>query len=106
MRTIITTKDFENHSPLKMDANEYNIFNPYIQIVKEFYFKGKEVEEKHVPALVCYAVYQALPFHWSILVKKGISIPDAEDIDIMDIASVRIYVKNKADSLINELNKE
>lgn len=106
MKTIISVKQFEAHSPLKMDIGDYSDFMPYIPIANVLYFDSKEIEEKDIPALVCYATYQALPFHWATLVNKGISIPDAKDIDVKDIAAVRIYVKNKADALINELNKE
>lgn len=105
MKTFISVKHFEAHSPLKMDIGDYDVFMPYLSIANELYFNGKEVEEKDIPALVCYAVCQALPFHWASIINYGIYVENS-GVDVRDIAQLRNYIKGKADALINELNKE
>lgn len=105
MKIFISVKHFEDYSPLKMDIAYYDIFMSYLSIASELYLNGKEIEEKYIPALVCYAIYQALPFHWVSIINSGMSVEDS-DIDVRDIGLLRKYVKDKADALINELNKE
>lgn len=44
MKTFISVKHFEAHSPLKMDIGDYDVFMPYLSIANELYFNGWKIQ--------------------------------------------------------------
>jgi len=125
---LITEKLFKQHSPVTSNT-DISEFIPYISIAQDLHIAGllgiplmEELHEqiesntlttenselilKIAPALSFYAVYQALPFHWATIVNKGITIRESENskgIDIKDLAQLRQWIKNDADTLKDRL---
>lgn len=99
----ITTVQIRQHSPIKFkDELTYNIFLPYMDIANLLYFNN-EAEEKDIPSLIIYAIYQALPFHWKSIANKEMSINN-DAIDITNMWEVREYLKMEADKLKQKKN--
>lgn len=127
---LISESLFKLHSPITSNT-DITDFIPYISIVQELYLSDilgeplmAELKEqvqnnaltqensdliiKIAPALSYYTVYQALPFHWAAIVNKGITIRDSENskgVDIKDIAQLRRWIKDDAETLIDQLIK-
>lgn len=125
---LISEKLFKMHSPVT-SSTDIAEFIPYICIAQELHIAGilgeplmEELCEqvsantltpensdlilKIAPALSFCAVYQALPFHWAIIVNKGITIRESENskgVDIKDLAQLRQWIKNDADMLKQQL---
>ncbi|MDH6311152.1 hypothetical protein M2451_004045 [Dysgonomonas sp. PFB1-18] len=125
---LITEKLFKQHSPVTSNT-DISEFIPYISIAQDLHIAGilgiplmdelheqvksntltaesSELILKIAPALSFYAVYQALPFHWATIVNKGITIRESENskgIDIKDLAQLRQWIKNDADTLKERL---
>lgn len=67
---------------------------------------NKALLQMIAPALSFYTVYQALPFHWAAIVNKGITVRESENskaVDIGDIAQLRKWIKDDAETLLAEL---
>lgn len=125
---IISEELFKLHSPVTSNTDIVE-FIPYISIAQELHIEpvlGEpllselkiQIEDndltpdnsdlilKIAPTLSFYAVYQALPFHWATIVNKGVTIRESENskgVDIKDIAQLRQWIKNDADTLKNQL---
>lgn len=125
---LISEELFKLHSPVTQSV-DITDFVPYICIAQELYIENilgeplvGELKEQIVsdtlspansdliiriaPALSFYAVYQALPFHWASIVNKGITIRESENsksVDIEDIAQLRRWIRNDADTLRSQL---
>ena len=60
------------------------------------------------PALAFYTVYQGLPFHWASVLNKGVTLLSSENSDpvaVDDIAQLRRWIKDDAQTLAGELLK-
>lgn len=125
---LITEGLFKQHSPVTSNTS-IEEFIPYIEISQELHIEPilgeplmSELKEQIVnneltpensdliikiaPALSFYAVYQALPFHWASIVNKGVTVRDSENskgVDIKDIAQLRRWIKDDADTLRKNL---
>ncbi|NDV69202.1 DUF6712 family protein [Dysgonomonas sp. 25] len=125
---LISEELFKLHSPVTQ-STDITDFVPYICIAQELYIETvlgqpltAELKEqiasdtltpansdlivRIAPALSFYAVYQALPFHWASIVNKGITIRESENsksVDIKDIAQLRRWIKDDADTLRTQL---
>lgn len=125
---IISESLFKLHSPITSNT-DITEFIPYICIAQELYIEPvlgeplmtelkEQVKEntlteensaliiKIAPVLSFYAIYQALPFHWAAIVNKGITIRESENskgIDIKDIAQLRRWLKDDAETLTDQL---
>lgn len=125
---LITESLFKQCSPVTSNTNIFE-FVPYIGIAQELHIEPllgeqlmlelkAQIEANNLspensdllvriaPALSFYAVYQALPFHWATIVNKGLTIRESENskgIDIKDLAQLRQWIKNDADTLKNQL---
>jgi hypothetical protein len=61
---------------------------------------------KIAPALSFYTVYQSLPFLWSSILNKGITIRNSENstsIGINDLSQLRLWLKSDAEVFSNQL---
>lgn len=125
---LISESLFKQHSPVTYNT-DITEFVPYICIAQELYIEPilgqllmNELKEqiagntlspensdlilKIAPALSFFAVYQALPFHWASIVNKGVTVRESENsksVDIKDIAQLRQWIKDDADTLRNQL---
>lgn len=125
---LITEKLFKQHSPVTSNT-DITEFVPYISIAQELHISnilGEDIMDelcsqiesnsltatnsrlilRIAPALSFFAVYQALPFHWATIVNKGITIRESENskgVDIKDLAQLRQWIKNDADTLKTQL---
>lgn len=125
---LINEQLFKQHSPVTANTNIAE-FVPYICIAQELHISEilgnplmdelqAQISENTLtgensnlilriaPALSFYAVYQALPFHWATIINKGITIRESENskgIDIKDLAQLRQWIKNDADTLKQQL---
>lgn len=125
---LINEKLFKQYSPVTANTDITEFF-PYISIAQDLHIEPilgeplmAELKDqvttntltpengdlilKIAPALSFYAVYQALPFHWATIVNKGITIRESENskgIDIKDLAQLRQWIKNDADTLKSQL---
>lgn len=125
---IISEELFKLHSPVTSNT-DITEFIPYISIAQELHIEpvlgeplmselktqiesntltpeNSDLIIKIAPALSFYAVYQALPFHWATIVNKGVTIRESENskgVDIKDIAQLRLWIKNDADTLKSQL---
>lgn len=125
---LITESLFKQYSPVTANT-DVSEFVPYIGIAQELHIEpmlgeqlmlelkeqieanslsaeNSELLLRIAPALSFYAVYQALPFHWAAIVNKGLTIRESENskgVDIKDLAQLRQWIKNDADTLKNQL---
>lgn len=125
---LINENLFKQHSPVTYNT-DITEFVPYIAIAQELHIEqvlGEALMDelrtqiaadaltafnsslivKIAPALSFYAVYQALPFHWAAIVNKGVTIRESENsksVDRSDIAQLRRWIKDDADTLRNQL---
>jgi hypothetical protein len=125
---IISEDLFKQHSPVTSNT-DITEFVPYISIAQELHIEpvlgeplmselktqiesntltpeNSDLIIKTAPALSFYAVYQALPFHWATIVNKGVTIRESENskgVDIKDIAQLRRWIKDDADTLKSQL---
>lgn len=128
MTALINESLFKQHSPVTSNT-DITEFVPYIGIAQELHIESvlgeplmdelksqietdtlsaanSELIIRIAPALSFYAVYQALPFHWASIVNKGVTIRESENskgVDIKDIAQLRRWMKDDADTLKNQL---
>lgn len=127
---LINEKLFKQYSPVTANT-DITEFVPYIGIAQELHIApvlgeplmtelkaqiasnsltadNSALIVKIAPALSFYAVYQALPFHWATIVNKGITIRESENskgVDINDIAQLRRWIKDDAETLVVQLTE-